>query len=690
MQDCRGHECSTTQALFSAHNIINKQLAVMLSRSRQAIRIRPVLWWQGPRLLTCLLLLLSAWAGQAQASVVSVQIDGINGGARDNIAASPILIALQSAESLSRQRLTRARESIIEQAADALKPYGYYNPRIQLEITGDEQGWKLMLKIEPGVPIKVTALNIEIGGAGSDAQVFQEWRKNWPLAVGDRLQQGRYEAAKKDLMLRARQNGYINARLSTAEIQLDPGIHAATINLVMDTGERAVFGEIDYGEPLLTEHTMQRLQPFAPGDPYSVELLEQLRNNLAGSGYFDRVDIVEHLQSKAQPPRVDLQFKLQARPRNTYTVGVGVGTDTGPRLTTGWDIHRLNQRGDTLSLGFGLQQTDKEFFARSEYKRPIGDDHGEFFFASVSAQRKDDDFQFIRTNSDESAFPEIDGNRFNQLVNTGLIKQFYPGADWSLTRHIFLGLLNESFNTDDPDPASEQLRLLQSNPALQPLLNQDQQILHTGFSWQLQKITGQGFAIEGTNMLWRVIGAVDGALSDLSFVQSYVGLNHQRLLHENGKLIMSAELGYTESKVDNLLLEQDGETLDFSLTRLPERFRFQAGGDRSVRGFGYQSLSNNRNGSNHLLTGSIEYEHRISDAWSLAAFTDAGNAFNDFNKPKPQWAAGLGARFYTAVGPIRLDLAHQIDTGDNAIRIHLTIGTPLVTFGSLPYLSGVQ
>lgn len=645
---------------------------------------------RGRLMAAWLLVLMLLWQLPSAAASLTLEIDGIDGAARDNIAAAPILLALQSAESLTRLRLRRARPAIIEETAEALKPYGYYNPRVSVRIAGSKPDWRLQISVDPGVPIKVNQLDISLLGAGAEDRVFREWRKNWPLPTGSILLQQQYEQAKQDLLQRARQRGYIAARLLQARIEVDPGIHSANISLQLDTGARAVFGSVSDESGIIRDDTMRRLQPFQAGDFYHAELLEDWRSNLAASGYFDRIDIIERLSPEAEPPRIDLTLQLQARPKNTYTVGAGLGTDTGPRLTSGWDIHRLNRRGDTLSLGFGVQATDREFFTLAEYLRPIGDDPGEFWFASASIQRKDDDFEFIDTTSGEPVFPEIDGNRFNQLLNSGFIRQYQPWDGWSLQRRFFVGFLNESFNTDPPPEDSRQQQVLTENPGLPPLLNQDQQVLHAGFSWQLQKITGQGFNIEGTNALWRVIGALDGALSDISFLQSYMGLNYQRKLHENGKLIMSAEFGYTEAKVDKLLLEQGGDTLDFSLTRLPERFRFQAGGDRSVRGFGYQSLSNNRNGSNHLLTTSIEYEHRLSDAWSLAVFTDGGNAFNDFTRPKLQWSAGLGARFYTAVGPIRLDLARQLDTGDNALRIHLTIGTPLVTFGSLPYLSGVQ
>jgi len=128
---------------------------------------------------------------------------------------------------------------------------------------------------------------------------------------------------------------------------------------------------------------------------------------------------------------------------------------------------------------------------------------------------------------------------------------------------------------------------------------------------------------------------------------------------------------------------QAGVTLENEpLQSLPPSLRFFAGGDNNLRGYAYQSLgpknpSGQVVGGKNLLVGTLEFEKAFSPTWGLAAFYDAGNAFDDFSQFQLKQNAGLGLRIYTPVGPIRLDLARQIGETDNQYRISLSIGFAL-------------
>ena len=115
-----------------------------------------------------------------------------------------------------------------------------------------------------------------------------------------------------------------------------------------------------------------------------------------------------------------------------------------------------------------------------------------------------------------------------------------------------------------------------------------------------------------------------------------------------------------------------------SVTELPNFYRFKAGGSESVRGYGFETLSNNDIGSNHIITASIEVERKILQKWSAAAFFDIGNAFNDWNDPDLRKGVGLGIRWYSIAGPVSLDYARALDVTGKPWRIHFTIGTPLL------------
>ena len=77
-------------------------------------------------------------------------------------------------------------------------------------------------------------------------------------------------------------------------------------------------------------------------------------------------------------------------------------------------------------------------------------------------------------------------------------------------------------------------------------------------------------------------------------------------------------------------------------------------------------------GGKHLISSSIEYEHRIADQWGIAVFTDNGNAFND--NFKLETSVGAGARWFSPIGPVRLDIGFPINDDKNNFQIHITVG----------------
>jgi translocation and assembly module TamA len=91
-----------------------------------------------------------------------------------------------------------------------------------------------------------------------------------------------------------------------------------------------------------------------------------------------------------------------------------------------------------------------------------------------------------------------------------------------------------------------------------------------------------------------------------------------------------------------------------------------------------ESLSNNGIGSNNIVTASAEIEMNFRRDWSLAAFFDAGNAFNDWGEFELRKGAGVGIRWYSLVGAVRLDVAQALDLDGEPWRVHFTIGTPLL------------
>jgi len=125
-----------------------------------------------------------------------------------------------------------------------------------------------------------------------------------------------------------------------------------------------------------------------------------------------------------------------------------------------------------------------------------------------------------------------------------------------------------------------------------------------------------------------------------------------------------------------------GATATRDFNALPLAQRFFTGGDMSVRGYAFNSIGptdqyGNVIGGKDLMVGSVEVDHMLGPVLGVAAFVDAGNVFNSFNTSLEK-GVGVGLRWRTPVGMVRLDFAHPVKRPDLGwYRIHFSIGTDL-------------
>ena len=170
----------------------------------------------------------------------------------------------------------------------------------------------------------------------------------------------------------------------------------------------------------------------------------------------------------------------------------------------------------------------------------------------------------------------------------------------------------------------------------------------------------RGFMLRGEFKL-----GAEALASDVNFGQFLFDTALIRSVGESNRFIFRGQLGRTF-------------TNEFDL--LPPSLRFYAGGDRSIRGYGYQEVGPREAGlaigGKNLLVGSAEYERMFTPSWGAAVFVDAGNAFNEVNEGA-KVGAGLGLRWRSPVGMVRVDIAHGFDEAENAVQLHINIGSDL-------------
>jgi translocation and assembly module TamA len=191
-------------------------------------------------------------------------------------------------------------------------------------------------------------------------------------------------------------------------------------------------------------------------------------------------------------------------------------------------------------------------------------------------------------------------------------------------------------------------------------------LLIPGVTWQKVVADSRTRTSSGYKGILEIKGASRDFFSDNTFVQSNLYF----------KAILSAT-----SDIRFLARTELGSSWVDEFSELPASQRYFTGGDNSVRGFAYKSLGpedseGNVVGGNYLMVGSLEAEYFFSRKFSMAAFFDTGNALDNISDPLEQ-GAGVGVRWHTIIGPVRLDFAKPISEKGDPWRIHFYLGPDL-------------
>ena len=302
---------------------------------------------------------------------------------------------------------------------------------------------------------------------------------------------------------------------------------------------------------------------------------------------------------------------------------MGYGTDTGPRLSLGTELRRLNRRGHRFKSDLRVSGITTQVAA--EYQIPVKNVATDTL--SYRAQLGTQEIGDLETD------------------------QVSLGASWNDTwrqmqRRLYVVAQREEW-TEAAGSFSE--NLLYPGMHLRSQHTADPLFTRKGYSWS-SDIRGGAEALE----------------SSTSFLRLHATGAIVRPLGERVRLLFRSELGAIDAD-------------DF--TRLPPSQRFFAGGDRSVRGYEYEQLGpTDANGATvggrYLVIGTVELDYLFLGNYGAAVFVDAGNAANE-PWPDLKRSVGVGFRWRSPVGMVRVDVAHPLDDPDTDYRLHLSIGSDL-------------
>lgn len=629
-----------------------------------------------------LLIAVAAWALTAQvcADDLEVVISGVEDPMLSNVRAFVSPFRFAGTGRLTPRRLEQMRLDSEKNARLALRPFGFYHANVTSTVskTGD-RAWRMDVRIQPGPPLMITQSSVELSGPGAGLAELRKWRADWPLTTGRRLVQPTWEDQKQSALQIAADNGYLLAEFSRSLMQADLEKNQARLDLVLDTGEQAVMGEVRFKQDLVRPYILKNLPRFRSGDPFNAWLMERFRIDLWQIGYFHNIEVIEDRHLDDSPPRVDLDVRLEPRPPNTYQGTIGIGSDTGPRVLLNWNRHFLTDRGDSFTLGTGWQDHNNEFLVRGSYRIPRDTPKRQFWIAEALLKRETEElkirdieeqgevlFNLGNVDIEDYSFRvgrmRVHDRRqgFRQLFETLYAETLYERLDFS-PRSVDGEFPPESRNEFNNSGVSN-----------------DTVTLSLGIDLDMPFTRGRAFDAVGVHHRGWAFVSDNSWGSELDFVQVYLSSRWTGRAGERWKFLLRGEAGYTNADIENIQVPIEDQLINISVTELPNLYRFKAGGSTSVRGYDFESLSDSNLGSNNIFTASAEVEYRVYGDWSLAAFYDVGNAFNSWSDPDLRQGVGVGIRWYSIAGAVRVDYAKALDLKGEPWQIHFTIGASVL------------
>ena len=523
----------------------------------------------------------------------------------------------------ARWRIERLFRDVEQNMRQSLQAFGYYQPSISKSLHWDNDCWRVDVSIEPGEPVRFRRVDVAISGPAAQDRDFNARIAAGSPQSGEILHHGKYAAFKDSLERAAIYAGYFDAEFAVAKVEVDPAAHRADLEMRFASGPKYRFGAVSFTPGIIRDELMGAYTDIRPGDPYSSKAINELYEALSGSNFFGSVSIVTDPVDTATRT-VPVEVKLTPAKRRIFSAGGGFTTDLGPHVRLGYANRRINDRGHQFDSRLYLSPVDSE--VNASYRWPRKDPRSDWFSVFGGIQHVDTD------TNDHDTF------------TLGILRSKNIGRSWLQTR--YLNFERENFVVGDQDTTS--------------------QLIIIGSNWEKAEGRALSRASNGYRMNFDVRGASDSLGSDTSFLQLRTKLRWIHSFSEKTRILARASLGFT-AKDD--------------LQELPASVRFFSGGDRSVRGYEFESLGpvdsdGNVTGGSHQVDMSLELDRRVRNRWSLAAFIDSGSAFNSSDIDLST-GIGLGLRWYSPVGPIRLDFAHPLDDPDRSLRIHISLGPDL-------------
>lgn len=555
-----------------------------------------------------------------------VKVEGLEGEVLDNV---NVMLMPVKENSITEVRQTyRAQvDRAIRRAVEAL---GYYQTTIQYnwKEPKDKDPALLVAKVHLGEPARIEGTSFSVEGEGKDDEFFTELRKKLPKK-GTQLNHGEYESFKASIERTAIRHGYFDGDFVTKELGVDAVKNQAFWTFDYDSKTRYRFGDIKFSGSQIREPILLNLLPFKEGEPYTSDDISELNRRLSATGWFNSVVVSPDIFKGRASADKTLPVYAHVTPKkeNAVETGLGYSTDVGPRASVTWRKPWMNDSGHSLEASTELSALEQ--LADVSYKIPLEESALEKYWL-VQGGVKTEDLNDTKSNS----------------VSAMVSRHWAPYEGWQRDVH-----LRWSIDDFDQGETSDRTMLIYPGVSFSKTTTVGGLMPTWGFS--------QRYTLDWSNTMWG---------SDVDFVVLEAQHALVKAFADRHRIVLRSRIGWIE-------------TNDFD--KVPPDLRFFAGGDRSVRGYKYESISpedenGDLTGAEKLITASVEYQYRVTGDWWGAVFFDIGQAVHDFDDQDLKKGVGVGVRWNSPLGPIKLDIATPVgDPSESGVQFYIGLGPEL-------------
>jgi translocation and assembly module TamA len=557
---------------------------------------------------------------------------------------SSTLVSLQKSAPVAGFALTERARQDTDRFATALHSFGYYKATISTTIGGhqlDDPSLPATIDDAPANPPLEVAVaftlgpRFTLGSVTVSTKVPPDIPAHLDLKPGQPAMAAQILAGQGHLLDALRADGYPLAKVPVPIATLHPDQNKLDVDFQPETGPKADIGPISLsGLKNMNEAFVRRRLLLHQGEPFSPQAIETARQDLASIGVFSvvRVQPASALDPNGQLP---ITFDLTERPLHAVDVGAAYSTDLGINFTTGWHDRNLFGNAEQLNLT-AAYQAGGNAIVRPGY--------------SAGAQFLKPDFMA----RDQTL--ELDLNAIDQSL------QAYDQT--ALEEKIALNRKLSPHWTASIGLSGEQESILQE------AVTRHYNLVGIPASLKYDSTTNLLDPTSGIRANLLITPTESLGTPNATFVIAQISGSTYLDLFNDGRSILA-------------LRGLVGKVSGAGVFDLPPDQRFYAGGSSTVRGYRYQTLGPQfpnqiPTGGTAISTGTVELRQRILGSYGVVGFMDVGQVSSNGAPFTSAWhaGAGLGARYYTPIGPIRLDFAVPLEKlpGGDSFEIYIGIG----------------